>query len=216
MLTHRDVTVPNALELLMEVRGTGLRRVGFKDVGVGVDVMRRLVSEAHRSGMETFLEVVTSVRGECVRSAETAVKLGVDYLIGGTYVGETLKAIQGSGIKYFPYVGTVEGHPCVLKGSVEEVVNDARRVAELGADGVNLLAYRYVGDPERLIKAVKKGISLPIIIAGNVDSEEKIMKVKELDVWGFTIGGAVVEKKLLPKGSVKDQVTYVLRLIDEL
>ncbi|MEM2901227.1 MAG: 4-hydroxythreonine-4-phosphate dehydrogenase [Candidatus Bathyarchaeia archaeon] len=215
MLTHRDVTVPNALELLTEVRETGLRCIGFKDVGVGVDIMKRLVSEAHRSGMETFLEVVTDARDECVKSAETALELGVDYLIGGTYVDDTLKAIKGSEVKYFPYIGTVEGHPCVLKGSTDMIVADALRVAELGVDGVNLLAYRYVGDPEQLIRSVKEAINLPIIIAGSIDDEKKIMRVKGFEVWGFTIGGAIVEKRLLPSGSVRDQVTYVLSLIGE-
>jgi len=215
MLTHRDVTVPNALELFAEVRGTGLRCIGFKDVGVSVEVMKRLVSEAHRSSMETFLEVVTSGRNGCVKSAETALELGVDYLIGGTYVDETLMIMRGSGVKYFPYIGVVEGHPCLLKGSEEEVAADARRVADMGVDGVNLLAYRYIGDPERLISRVKEATNLPIIIAGNVDDEKKIMRVKEFNVWGFTIGGAIIERKILPGGSVKDQVTHVLRLIDE-
>ena len=36
MLTHNDATVPNALEVLEELRGSGLRYVGFKDVGASV------------------------------------------------------------------------------------------------------------------------------------------------------------------------------------
>ena len=33
MLTHNDRTVDNALEVLEQVKDTGLRHIGFKDVG---------------------------------------------------------------------------------------------------------------------------------------------------------------------------------------
>lgn len=110
-----------------------------------------------------------------------------------------------------PYIGKVVGHPCLLRGSVEEIVNDAKRVKALGADGINLLAYRYDGDANNLMTSVKHAVDLPIVVAGSVDSFERIRRVKELAMWGFTIGTAIFEKKFVSDGNLRDQLAAVIR-----
>jgi len=42
-----------------------------------------------------------------------------------------------------------------------------------------------------LIQEVQKAVGLPLIIAGSINSYERIEKMKELGVWTFTIGGAI-------------------------
>ena len=78
--------------------------------------------------------------------------------------------LAGTGVKFWPYVGQIVGHPCLLRGSIDEIVADTKRAAELGVDGINLLAYRYDGDVEALVRAVVGATDLPVICAGSVDS----------------------------------------------
>src|SRR5208283_3199398 len=37
MLTHHDVTIPNALQVFDEVKDTGLKCIGCKDIGLNID-----------------------------------------------------------------------------------------------------------------------------------------------------------------------------------
>ena len=59
------------------------------------------------------------------------------------FVESTLSVIKGTGIKYFPYIGKVIGHLCIFNGAIREIVEDAKMIEKLGADDINLLAYRY-------------------------------------------------------------------------
>ena len=77
-------------------------------------------------------------------------------------------------MRFFPYVGQMVGHPCLLRGDDRRDRRDARRAEELGVDGINLLAYRYDGDVDALVEAVVGAVSLPVIAAGSVDSGERI------------------------------------------
>jgi len=59
MLTHHDVTVSEALELFERVKGSGLRCIGCKDIGLEFSALRELFSRMKNARMKTFLEVVT-------------------------------------------------------------------------------------------------------------------------------------------------------------
>jgi len=72
-----------------------------------------------------------------------AAEVKPDYLIGGTLIEPVQEILAGTGIRFFPYVSQIVGHPCLLRGSIEEIVADTERAAALGVDGINLLAYRY-------------------------------------------------------------------------
>jgi len=213
MLTRRDTTIPDAGEVFEEIKDAGVEYIGFKDVGLPPEELRRLVEKMKKAQMATFLEVVSESKEACLRSAKMALQLQVDYLIGGIAVDETLELIHGSGIQYFPYVGKIVGHPSLLRGTIDEIVEDAKGTERKGVDGINLLAYRYDGDVEALISRVKSVVHIPLIVAGSIDSKERILKMKAYGVWGFTIGGAILEKRFVPQGSVKDQITYVLSLV---
>lgn len=214
-LTYSDVTVYNALDVFDEIKDTGINFVGFKDVGLPEEKLKKLVGKMKKAGKTTFLEVVSATKEDNIRSTKVGVKLGVDYLIGGTYVEETFPLIKNTGIKYFPYIGKIVGHPCLLRGTIEEIAKDARRVKALGANGIDLLAYRYDGDVERLIKSIQKAVKIPLIIAGSIDSFEKVRKMAELGVWAFTIGSAVFDKKFAPKRTLSHQISAVLKKIEK-
>lgn len=213
-LTYSDVTVYNAIDVFEEIKNLGIKYVGFKDVGLPREKLLELHTRMKKDGMTTFLEVVSATEEDNLRSAKMGIELGVDNIIGGIYVGQTLPLLQDTNIKYFPYIGKVIGHPCLLRGTIEEIAKDARTVEDLGVDGIDLLAYRYDGDPEQLIRSVQKAVKIPLIIAGSINSLERVRKMVELDVWAFTIGSAIFDKKFVPSGNLSDQITAVLKEIE--
>ncbi|GAG86246.1 unnamed protein product, partial [marine sediment metagenome] len=102
--------------------------------------------------------------------------------------------------------------------TLDYIIEDAKRTYKLGDEigGVNLLAYRYRdGNPDELLQKFEESVDVPAIIAGSIDSFERIDRVVKLGSWGFTIGSAIFEKKLT-SGSLKDQVTAVLERIKKI
>ncbi len=137
MLTHDDVTVEDAFEVYDEVRDAGLHYVGFKDVGLPFDRLKALTEVMHEGGHEVMLEVVSEEKEDQLRSAEAALDLGVDYLLGGTHAGGSRRMLSGTGIRYCPFPGRIVGHPSLLRGSIEEITQSARWLAAM--DGVERL-----------------------------------------------------------------------------
>jgi phosphoribosylformimino-5-aminoimidazole carboxamide ribonucleotide (ProFAR) isomerase len=60
-----------------------------------------------------------------------------------------------------------------------------------------LLAYRYDGDVDALVRAVVGATDLPVICAGSVDSAERIRALDAAGAWAFTIGTAALDGKLV-------------------
>ena len=86
-------------------------------------------------------------------SARAAVDIGVDVLLGGTRVECVLPILQGSGIQYFPFPGRISGHPSVLEGSIEEIVQSAKAItAHEGVHGLDLLASALANLVENALK----------------------------------------------------------------
>jgi hypothetical protein len=211
MLTHDDETVADALSIYKEIRDTGCHYVGFKDIGLPKDKLKELNRLMQEDGHKTMMEVVSLSEADERRSAESAIEIGVDYLIGGTRKELLKQTMEGSGIKLFPYIGNVVGHPARLEGTIESFVAEARETEDFGVDGINLLAYRYVGDAEELVKAVIDAVDIPVICAGSVRSVRQIETLRDMGVWGFTIGGAILEREIIPGGSLVEQIEATLQ-----
>ena len=210
MLTRNDETLADARKVYTSVAATGVRHFGCKDVGLPRRELEALLSEIESNGHTSYLEVVSESNEATLASARAAAEIRPDYLIGGTLIEPVQEIIAGTGIKFFPYVGRVVGHPCLLRGSIQEIADDARRVEALGLDGVNLLAYRYDGDVEALVDEVVSNASLPVIAAGSVDSVERIRALARNGVWAFTIGTAALDGVLLPEESLQAQLELAL------
>ena len=213
MLTHSDRTVPNARAVYDEIRDSGLRYVGFKDIGLPIAELKAL-SEAIRSdGREVMLEVVSEAKEDELRSIRAALEIGVDWLLGGTHPTEALEILAGAeGIRYCPFPGRVIGHPSLLRGTIDEIADDADRLTSMpGVHGLDLLAYRFDGDVEALAAAVKDRAHGPVIAAGSVDSLERIAALDRIGVWGFTIGGAIFDGRFAGAPSVPAQIEAVLQ-----
>ncbi|WP_204266278.1 hypothetical protein, partial [Escherichia coli] len=87
------------------------RHIGFKDIGLPFEALADLASLIRDGGARTYLEVVSLGRESELRSVDSAVKLGVDYLLGGTHAEDVVPLLHGTAIEYFPFPGRIAGHP---------------------------------------------------------------------------------------------------------
>jgi len=215
MLTHHDVTIPNALQVFDEVKDTGLKCIGCKDIGLNIDQYKELFAGFRKHGMQSFLEVVTYSEQEHFRGIELATKIGVDNLIGGMpqYTKKTMDHIKQNKIRlgFYPYIGKISSHPCILGGSLDEIIKDGQEAEKYGINGINLLLYRYTDDSQKKLLEATKKLKVPLIVAGNVVNFDQIKELKQNGVWAFTIGGAILEKKFVNNGTNREQILAVLK-----
>ncbi|WP_088625296.1 4-hydroxythreonine-4-phosphate dehydrogenase [Oceanicola sp. 22II-s10i] len=194
MLTRNDNTVADAEVHLETAIACGVRHIGFKDVGMPEGRLRALRDRIKAAGATCYLEVVSEDRDSEVASAEAALRIGVDVLLGGTRAALVAPRVAGSGLKYMPFPGRVEGIPSVLHGPADDIVASAARLAALsGVDGLDLLAWRFRGDVETLIARVAGVTDKPVVVAGSVDSPAQIAALCTAGAWGFTIGTAALD-----------------------
>lgn len=214
MLTENDRTVENALDVYAEIRDTSLRFVGFKDVGASRDTLAALTEAMHADGRPVFLEVVSTSRDDELASIEAALAVGVDYILGGTHPEDALKLIAGTPVGYYPFPGTIVGHPSELQGSVSDIVAHAEQLtARPGIQGLDLLAYRHrTIDPVDLTRAVVEASSGPVIVAGSIDGVERIQAMQSAGAWAFTIGAAIFEGRLPGAPSLAAQIEWVMEV----
>ena len=210
MLTRDDVTLKDAREVYASVAGTGIRHVGCKDVGLSTEELEGLMDDIRSHGHETWIEVVSETEEATLASARAAAEIRPDHLIGGTLIEPVQEILAGTGVRFWPYVGQIVGHPCLLRGSIEGIVADTRRAATLGVDGINLLAYRYDGDVEALVRAVVGATDLPVICAGSVHSVERIRTLEACGAWAFTIGTAALDGALVDGAPLSGQLQAAL------
>ncbi|HYZ66657.1 MAG TPA: 1-(5-phosphoribosyl)-5-((5-phosphoribosylamino)methylideneamino)imidazole-4-carboxamide isomerase [Mycobacterium sp.] len=211
MLTHGDRTVENAADIVPQLADTGLRYIGFKDVGADASRQRELTSLAHDAGFEVMLEVVSTTKEDELSSLRAAAVARVDWVLGGTHASDAAGVLP-DGVRYCPFPGKVVDHPSVLLGSIDEIADDAERLTSLQhVSGLDLLAYRHpTADHEALIREVVQRSSGPVIVAGSIASIDRALAVGEAGAWGYTIGSAIFDGLLPGAPSVADQVRRVL------
>ncbi len=211
MLTHHDQTVANAKEVFESCKDLPVEHWGFKNVGIPVPEMKELVAVIKAAGKTTHMEVVTYTEQECLDAAKLAVECEFDYLLGTVYYPSVAALLKGHPIKYFPFCGKVWGSPSVLGETIEGITEDAKRFEQLGIDGTDLLAYRFTGDADELIRTFKREIKFPVLVAGSVSTFERIDFLKQIDPWGFTIGSAFFESKFVPGASFRENLAAVVQ-----
>lgn len=212
MLTHNDVTVSDAREVFGEAADLPVRFWGFKDVGLSLAESERLVNDFREAGKTPVLEAVSFTEGEMLEAVTFAAGCGIEYFTGGRFSEAIAARVREAGMKYFPFCGETSGPPISLAGSIEDVERDAKRLVGNGADGVDLVAYRYTdGDPVELARRVVTSVGAErTIVAGSINSVERIRQMHEIGPSGFTIGGALFEGALRPDGSFRDNLQAVV------
>ena len=193
MLTRNDRTVEDAEQHLKTALAAGVHHIGFKDVGLPFERLKDLNAAIKTGGATSYLEVVSLDRDSEIASAKAAVEIGVDILLGGTNVDAVLPIVAGTGIQYFPFPGRVEGHPSVLEGTIDEIVDSAIELAARdGVHGLDLLAYRSTENVTGLMAAVCAAVDKPVFVAGSIGSRERIEIARRSGAAGFTIGTAAL------------------------
>jgi len=214
MLTYNDQTISNALEIFNQCKELPVECWGFKDIGLPAGKMKKLVGNMKKVEKTTFLEVVTYNEKSCLEAAKLAIECQFDYLMGTIYFESVQNLLKYTPIKYFPFCGKVSASPSILEGSIQKIINDAKLMEEKGVDGFDLLAYRYVEDAEKLAQQFIKTIKSPIVLAGSINSFDRLDKIKQFSPWGFTVGTAFFDRKFLKGGSFKEQISRVLSYMD--
>jgi len=214
MLTRNDATVENALDLVEVARHLALKHIGFKDVGAETAKLRRLTGAIREAGAAVWMEVVSTSRDDELRSIALARDLGVDWLMGGVHAEEGLRILSGSAIRYLPFAGRPCGHPTVLDGAPAEVEAHCRAFAAMGCAGVDILAYRATeAVPLDLVAACRRGFSPPgtVVVAGSINSADRIAAVRAAGADAFTIGTAAIEASYAPgAGPLEAQLKAIL------
>jgi hypothetical protein len=200
MLTRQDRTIPGCLDVLAQIAPLGLKHIGFKDIGADEPTLRALTAGIKALGAETYLEVVATSPAAALNSARIAVAIGVDHLLGGTQIPETLRLLQGTGIKYYPFPGTPIGHPTQLGGDAAQIAAHTAGFIAQGCAGVDLLAYRATdADPLALVAAARIACgTAKLICAGGVDCPDRIAALRAAGVDAFTIGSAAFDGTFAP------------------
>ena len=209
MLTHHDVTVPNAYEVFETCKDLPVQFWGFKNVGLPKDQMKALTAAMKAAGKTTFLEVVTYDEDSCMDGAKTAVECGFDCLMGTLYYESVHNYLKEQGLTYMPFVGKVSGSPSILEGTNEEIIQNAKDLMAKGIKGFDILAYRHVVDGEKLAYDFCAAVPAKICIAGSINSFKRIDTMFDIGPWTFTMGSALFEKKFVPTGSFRDNLIAV-------
>jgi thiamine monophosphate synthase len=211
MLTRNDRTIPDAFERLEEALDAGVRHIGFKDVGLPIGELARLADRIRAARGRVYLEVVSLDEASEVASAQAAVTLNVDVLMGGTRPAAVRPIIARTGIEYFPFPGRIVGHPSQLTGTTQEIVESAKALAAMeGVHGLDLLAYRFAGDVEDLISRVCASVAKPVVVAGSIDRPQRIQAVASAGAWGFTVGTAALDGCFHPeRAALADQLAAI-------
>jgi hypothetical protein len=214
MLTREDRTVEDCRAVAEDALALGLRHIGFKDIGATPATLRALNARLKDAGATTYMEVVSTTPDATRRSAVVAAEIGVDRLLGGTDCEAILRVIDGSGIAFYPFPGFPEGHPTRLGGTAEDIAAHSAAFCAKGCAGVDLLAYRATSaDPLDLVRAARRGVGpgKGLIVAGSVNSPERITALRDAGADAFTIGSAVFDGSFSPrKGALRSQLEDVV------
>ena len=215
MLTRNDTTVENALDLVEIARELGLRHIGFKDVGAEAPTLRRLTAAIRAAGASPWMEVVSTTR-------EAELALGRAWprprrrscSWAACMSRRRLRILEGCATRYLPFAGKPSGHPTRLGGSAAEVEAQCRAFAAMGCAGVDILAYRATeAEPLDLVAACRRGFPDrgAVVVAGSVNSAERVNAVRAAGADAFTIGTAAIDASYAPgAGPLMAQLRAVL------
>lgn len=209
MLTNDDETVSDSLEIFKRLKDLPVQHWGFKDIGLPPAEMGRVVSAMKAAGKTTYLEVVSLSEQDGLRGAQMAVEQGFDVLMGTVYFSSIRDCLAGTKVRYYPFPGRVGGHPSILSGTIEEIVEHARWLEAQGVQGLDLLTYRFAGQAAHLLQQVVAAVSIPVVSAGSIATYDRIQEVGDAGAWGFTIGSAFFASRFVPGAGFDENLRVV-------
>ena len=102
----------------------------------------------------------------------------------------------------------------MLQGPTDAIVESAKQLADLEhVHGLDLLAYRFAGDVPNLMKRVCSSVEKPVIMAGSIDSQDRIDACAMAGAAGFTVGTAAFAEEFPAAGTgFPEQIRSILDL----
>ena len=217
MLTQNDQTTKYANKIFHECRDLPIDYWGFKNIGISESEMCELICAMKEEGKRTFLEVVTYTKESCLASAKFACKHKLDFLLGTLFYPDVWNYLKSEDIQYYPFIGNVSDNPSILSGSPEDMMHESDRFLAESIPGIDLLAFRYMnGDPIHLAHKIVEHTRLNVILAGSINSIERIKTVNVINPWGFTIGSALFTQNFVKGGGFRENLEKVLEVMDTL
>lgn len=215
MLVQNDQTVSNALEVFQKNKQAKTNGWGCKDIGISPNDIKELVKEMKKTGKKVYLEIMADTVDDCRTSAKFAVDCDFDVALGGHYDQQVASVLANSNIEYYPFIGDLAGTPRVLQGTIEEIVQEAISVANKEVTGITMAVYRFKGDQEKLLQELVANINKPIIVAGSVNTEERIKQLAKAKISGITIGTSFFKQDFIKNAGFEENVNQVIDWIDE-
>ena len=213
MLTHNDVTVPNALEVVQNNSHADAKYWGFKDAGVTFEQAEALIQAMQAAGKYVVLEPLTFDEELANKWADLAIRYHCAAFLGRFFKSVSDK-IKTTDVLYFPPFGRRNADERLL-GTIEELKRDALDIFEQGSSGIRMSAYRWLdGNPEDLARALKEEFTahgIPFMMTGSVNDFEKLGFIKEMQPWGITVGGALFDDGKFGGGTVAERIDRIDR-----
>ena len=158
---------------------------------------------------------MSTTREAELRSIALGRDLGVDCLMGGVHVEEALRILAGLARPVICL--SPASRAAIRRGSAgrrAEVEAQCRAFARQGCAGVDILAYRATeAEPLDLVAACRRGFLDfgAVVVAGSVNSAERVAALRAAGADAFTIGTAAIECAYAPgAGPLAAQLKAVL------
>jgi hypothetical protein len=217
MLTERDVTIPDAIEVYAGLTTESLRYVAFKDIGADRGMLQELTDTIHADGRSALLEIADLGARQQEAGMQLALDIGVDHVVAewsedflafGTPVGAP---------EYWPFLGSLSGNPLTLSSSPEELVAMATALSRAdGVAGLVAMPYRQQRyEASLLLDVVLQAASVPVLVAGGVANATQIEGIARAGAWGFTMGSALLSGRQDDPASVSRRINEALRVCQE-
>ena len=211
MLTHNDITVPNAIGVFAENKHAKAEYWGFKDVGVTLEEGEALMRAMLDAGKRVVIEPLTKDEEMANKWADLAVKYHIDGVLG-YYFQSVSDKLKAANINYFPPFGN-RNDEMKLVGTIPELIDEAMEIINAGSSGIRMSAYRWVdGNPEDLAAALKEkfdAANIPFMMTGSVNDFGKLDFIKKMHPWGITVGGALFEDGKFGGGTVAERIDRI-------
>ncbi len=215
MLTHHDKTVEDASDIFESCKDLPVDCWGFKNIGLSEVKMAQLAKRMAAAGKQIFIEDVLNEEEEVLRLADFAVRNEVNGIFA-RYYPSVQECLRKGSIDYYCCSTKSSGIPVLLRGPIADIIHQLKEYMEKGADGICIGAYRHESDPHGLIEALSRNIRGKVIIAGSINNKRRLEEVERTGCYGFTVGSALFDKVFVPKGSFRDNLIELLRVMDQI
>ncbi len=134
---------------------------------------------------------------------------------GHRYHKSVFDYLKTQPVRFLPFCGQVYGSPSVLEGTIDEVIADAENLLDKGVDGIDLLAFRHK-EGTKLAEEYCRRVKKPVVIAGSINSPERIEFINRVNPWGFTMGSALFTENFALGESFRKNLEVVIDCMDSL